>query len=95
MIWRASRSDQRLASVADSVNCQDADAEAPSQLLADPGRVLGREHVGDPAAELALDGGDRRRRAVAGHRAGVAEAEVDVVVAVDAAEVGARRPTST
>ena len=32
-----------------------------------------------------------RRRAVAGHRAGVTEAEVDVVVAVDAAEMGARR----
>ena len=59
--------------------------EPPGELLAGPDGVLGREHVGDAAAQLALDGGDRRGRAVAGHRAGVAEAEVDVVVAVDAA----------
>ena len=29
------------------------DAEPPGQLLADPGRVVGREHVGDAAADLA------------------------------------------
>ena len=67
-----------------------ADAEPAGQLVADPGGILGREHVGDAAAHLAFDRGHRRRRAVAGHRAGVAEAEVDVVVAVDAAEMGAR-----
>ena len=65
-------------------------AEPPRELLAGPDGVLGREHVGDAAAELALDGGDRRARAVAGHRPGVAEAEVDVLVAVDAGEPGAR-----
>ena len=42
-----------------------------------------------PRRELALDGGDRRGGAVAGHRAGVAEAEVDVVVPVDAGDVRA------
>ena len=39
--------------------------------------------------------GDRlggRRRRVAGHRAGVAEAQVDVLVAVDVGEAGAGRP---
>ena len=65
-------------------------AEPSGQLLSGPDRVLRRQHRGDPAPELAFDGGDRRRRAVAGHRAGVAEAEVDVVVAVDVVEVGAR-----
>ena len=64
-------------------------AEPARELLAGPDGVLGREHVGDAAAELALDGGDRRARAVAGHRPGVAEAEVDVFVAVDAGEAGA------
>ena len=61
------------------------DPEPPGQLLADPGGVLGRQHVGDPAAHLAFDRGHRRGGPVAGHRPGVAEAEVDVVVAVDAA----------
>ena len=60
--------------------------EAALELLADPDRVLGREHVGDAASELPLDRLDRGRGAVPGHRARVAEAEVDVVVAVDAAK---------
>ena len=60
--------------------------EAALKLLADPDRVLGREHVGDTASELPLDGVDRGRGAMPGHRARVAEAEIDVVVAVDAAE---------
>ena len=47
-----------------------------------------------PAAHLALDRGDRRRRAVAGHRPRVAEAEVHVVVPVDASE-GAPEADST
>ena len=63
--------------------------EPPLELLAGPDGVLGREHVRDAAAELALDGGDRRSGAVAGHRPGVAEAEIDVLVAVDAGEPGA------
>ncbi len=66
-------------------------SEPAGQLLADPGGVLGREHVGDAEAHLALDGGDRRGRAVAGHRPRIAEAEVDVVVPIDAAERGTRR----
>ena len=64
--------------------------EPSRQLLADPGRVLGREHVGDPEAHLALDRRDRRGRPVAGHRPRVAEAEVHVVVTVDASEGRAR-----
>ena len=63
------------------------EAEPTGELLAGRDRVVRREHVGDAALELALDGGDRRRGPVAGHRPGVAEAEVDVVVAVDAADV--------
>ena len=58
-------------------------------LQARPGRVLGREHVGDPSAKLALYGLNRRSRPVARHRAGITEAEVDVIVAVDARQVGA------
>jgi hypothetical protein len=65
-------------------------AEPALELLAAPHRVLGREHVGDaPAVDLALDRGDRGRCAVAGHRPGVTEAEVDVLVAVDVGEMGA------
>ena len=58
-------------------------------------RVLDRQHEGDALAQLALDGRDRRGGRVTGHRAGVAEAEVDVVVAVDVLEVGAAAPIST
>ena len=67
-------------------------AEPAAELLARGEGVLGRKHVGDSAAHLALDGGDRRRWAVTGHRPGVTEAEVDVVVAVDAAEAARRAP---
>ena len=88
-MWRARRRTQRLASVAERANCHDPTPNRRRQLLADPGRVVGREHVGDAAPDLALDGGDRRGRPVAGHRTGVTEAEVDVVVAVDALEMGA------
>ena len=52
-------------------------------------RVLGRQHRRDPAARAAGHGLDGRRGGVAHHRAGVAEAEVDVVDAVDAGEVRA------
>ena len=46
---------------------------------------LGRQHDRHAAlfADAALDCGDRRRGRVAGHRAGVAEREVDVRVPVD------------
>ena len=62
-------------------------AEPPAELVARRDRVLDREHEGDPAPELALDSSDRRTRRVAGHRAGVTEAEVDVVVSVDVLDV--------
>ena len=68
-------------------------AEAAAQLLGDPDRVLGRHHRRH-AAELAdapRDRAHRRLRGVAGHRARVAEREVDVLVAVDVGEVGAAR----
>ena len=64
-----------------------AQAEAPLHLLADEGGVLGRQHRGDPAGEALVDRGDGRRRRMAGHRPGVAEAEVGVDVAVDVDEL--------
>ena len=67
------------------------EAKAASELLADPARVLGGEHQGDAADCL---GGDRLGRCggrMPGHRAGVAQAEVDVGVVVHVGEVGARR----
>ena len=57
--------------------------EAPRQLLADPGRVLGRKHRRRAARRLSSERLDDRLRRVPGHRARVAEAEVDVLVAVD------------
>ena len=79
VIWRARRIAQRLASVAVSVNDQARQPEAARQLGADPGGVLGRHHRGDPAHShqrpRSPDGGLGR---VARHRAGVAQAEVDV-----------------
>ena len=68
-------------------------AEAPAQLLRDPDRVLGRHHRRH-AAELAdatRNRAHRRLRRVTGHRAGVAEREVDVLVAVDVGDAGAAR----
>ena len=69
-----------------------AKAKPPLQLLTDPGGIFGRQHVGDAARQLPLDGGDRRPGAVTGHGARVAETEVDVVMAVDAREVRTARP---
>ena len=57
--------------------------EAARQLLGDPDRVLGREHRRDAARRLPRDRVDGRGGRVAGHRARVAEREVDVLVAVD------------
>ena len=63
-------------------------AERRLQQPADSERVLVGQHVGEAALGLAADGlGDRRRR-MAEHRAGVAEAEIVELVAVD---VGDRR----
>ncbi len=65
-------------------------AEAPGELGADPGGILGREHRGD-----ALDAGERPHRRpgrVARHGAGVPEAEVGVLDAVHVHERGPVRP---
>ena len=64
-------------------------AEAAAELGGHPERVLGREHGRDAAAGLLRDGPDRGVGRVAGHRARVPEAEVDVLVAVDAREARA------
>ncbi len=88
---RARRRANRLASVADSANCHRGRpkrrvSSSPTHAASSVG-----QHVGDPAPQLPFDGRDRGCRAVTRHRAGVAEAEVDVVMAVDAAEGCARR----
>ena len=64
-------------------------AETALEIFADPERVFGGKHEGDAFADAAGDGfGDDLGR-VAGHGAGVAEAEVDVVAAVDVGEMRA------
>ena len=65
------------------------DAEASRQFIADPGRIDGRQHQGDALARLAGDGLDRRGRRMARHAAGIAEAEVDELIAVHVREAGA------
>ena len=64
-------------------------AEAPAEFAGHPEGVLSRQHGRDAAAGLLRDGPDRGVRRVAGHGARVAEAEVDVLVAVDAGEARA------
>ena len=59
--------------------------EPPRQLGRDPGRVLGRHHRAEtplPFRAVAQCGNDRRRR-VTGHRPGVPESEVAVLVSVN------------
>ena len=65
------------------------EAEAPAELAGDPGGVGRGEHRGDAALGALADRLGDRGQAVAGHRAGVAEAEVDVVDAVDVGEAAA------
>ena len=65
-------------------------AEAPGELGPNPGRVRRGQHGGG-AAELAVptrQGGLYRGGRVPGHGTGVAEAEVDELVAVDIGEAG-------
>ena len=57
--------------------------ESASELLTDGRRVLGREHERDATLRLLRDHGDRGCRGVPGHRAGIAQTEVDVLVPVD------------
>ena len=83
------RSSQRLASVAVSENCHSGTpkrrpSSSPTQaassvgsIVVMPGRLAQRRH--------------RRLRRVPGHRAGVAEAEVHVLVAVDVDQARAAR----
>ncbi len=63
--------------------------ESAAQLLADPARVLVGQHRRDALRRALADRADDRLGAVARHRAGVAEAEVHVLVPVD---VGEARP---
>ena len=91
MSWRASRSAVRLASVAVSVNSQRARpkrraSSSPTAIASSVGSI-----VVIPRAELRAHRLDHRGRPVAGHRARVAEAEVDVLVAVDVDDPRARR----
>jgi hypothetical protein len=62
------------------------DAEAPRKLVTDPGGILGRQHQGDAFRRLFRDRVDRRFRRVSRHAAGVAQAEIDELVAVHVAE---------
>ena len=65
--------------------------EAAAELFANPEGIFGGEHQGDAFADAAGDGFSDDWRRVAGHRAGVAEAEVDVAATVDIGEMGALR----
>jgi hypothetical protein len=53
--------------------------EAAGELLADPSRVLRREHERQAARACAAIASATSARAWPGHRAGVAEAEVEVL----------------
>src|SRR5690606_6898971 len=63
----------------------DVHAESAGEFGADPFGVFGGEHGGEAAlvADAALDGVDNFGVGVAGHGAGVAEGEVEVLMAVD------------
>src|SRR5262249_27709336 len=63
---------------------------ATLQLAADPDGILGGQHEGDATAEPVDDGLDRLLWGMAGHGSGIAKAEIDVLMAVDVAEAGAR-----
>ncbi|MBV6393366.1 MAG: hypothetical protein KPEEDBHJ_02606 [Anaerolineales bacterium] len=52
--------------------------EAALEFFADPDHILIRKHERDAFLNLLVDGFDRRVRAVTGHCAGVAEAEINV-----------------
>ena len=61
-------------------------AEALGEQASDRDRVLGGQHVGEAAGRLPRDGLGHGGRRVAEHRAGVAQAEIRVLVAVDVAQ---------
>ena len=83
---RASRIVNRLASVAVSANCQLGSPKRRVISSPHPDRVLGREHQRRPAAHLLATAATAAAGRMAGHRARVAQAEVDVLVPVDVAE---------
>ena len=88
MTARATRSAKRLASVAVVAICQFGRPKRSASSRPTATRVLAGQHVGQAAPGLAADGARDRRRRMAEHRAGVAEAEIVERVAVD---VGDRR----
>jgi hypothetical protein len=57
-------------------------AKAPLQFFAHPNRIFAGEHQRNTTSDLLLHGGDGGCGRMAGHGASVAEAEVDVVVAI-------------
>jgi hypothetical protein len=65
------------------------EAETTLKIFADPKSVFGREHEGEAFADAAGDGTRNDLRRVASHGGGVAEAEVDVVAAVNVGEMRA------
>jgi hypothetical protein len=69
------------------------EAEAVLKFLAYDDRVFAGQHQRDSAPRLLLHCRYRGGWRVAGHRAGIAEAEIDVTVAVDVEELGAPRFT--
>ena len=69
----------------------DRQAEAARELLGAGDRVLGGQHERRALAHLVADRLGGRGRRVPGHRAGVAEAQVDVLDSVDVGEAGAGR----
>ncbi len=64
-------------------------AEALLQFFADPDGIFAGQHQRDPASQLLLHRGNCGRRRVAGHGAGVAEAEIDVAMPVHVEQLGA------
>ena len=89
---RAIRSAHRLASVAVSANDQHGiPNRRVSSAATHSASSVGSIVVMPPARPMrACDRVDHRGRRVPGHRPGVAEAEVDVLVAVDVGERGCR-----
>ena len=67
------------------------DTEAACQLLAHGQRVLARQHQRDPACRLVGDRSNGRPGRMSRHRAGVPEAEVDVLEPVGVSEAGILR----
>jgi len=87
VIIREMRIAARLASLAEVVNPQYGRPKRRVNFAAHPAGVLGRQHRG--RAPLQLPGHGRRHggRPVTTHRAGVAQAEVDVFESVHAGQM--------